>query len=330
MINRRSINWAGILNSKFMTEQSKNWLIGLIILIIVAVGLWVYKANKNESSQVPLNQESGTGRLVVAVTDAAASLQNIKAVNLTVDQIEVQGTSQGWVTVTETDQTVDLISLKNSNSWELLAQAEIEAGIYNQIRLDVSKVVVVMTDGTQVTAQLPSGELKLVGKLVVESGQTSTIAIDFLLDKSLHITGNGKVILTPVVKLEIKSNANVEVDSANTVTIKSGRIEESSTQGMDIDGTVKNNFEVTSDLDLIGNTIHASTKSQSEGGLKISAAKATDLAKASAQIDTVISVQLITQNNKKVWQVGGLLNLIPKIVYVDATSGVIVNSSAGQ
>ena len=330
MINRRSINWAGILNSKFMTEQSKNWLIGLIILIIVAVGLWVYKANKNESSQVPLNQESGTGRLVVAVTDAAASLQNIKAVNLTVDQIEVQGTSQGWVTVTETDQTVDLISLKNSNSWELLAQAEIEAGIYNQIRLDVSKVVVVMTDGTQVTAQLPSGELKLVGKLVVESGQTSTIAIDFLLDKSLHITGNGKVILTPVVKLEIKSNANVEVDSANTVTIKSGRIEESSTQGMDIDGTVKNNFEVTWDLDLIGNTIHASTKSQSESGLKISAAKATDLAKASAQIDTIISVQLITQNNKKVWQVSGLLNLVPKIVYVDATSGVIVNSSAGQ
>ncbi len=308
-----------------MTPLARNWLIGIIVLIIIVVGIWSYQANQNNSSNVT-GEQSNLGRAVIAVTDAPATLQNVQSVTVTINQVELQGANQGWITVSETPKQVDLMQLKQASAMTLLADVNLPPDTYNKIRLNISQALVQVAGQAAKEAKLPSNKMELVGKLVVSADQTSTLVVDFELDKSLHVTGNGQYILTPVIKLTTQSATNVSVDANNQVKINSGTAEDSQTSGMDVDGTVKSNFAFDGEVELIDNTIHASSAAQSETGIKIAAKKAIDLAKASGKIDTALSIKLITQNNKKAWQITGLLNLLPVQVLIDATTGTVVTS----
>lgn len=189
------------------------------------------------------------GRAVFTVTDAAADMTGVSSIMLTVDKLEAHDATEGWVTVSTTPKTYDLIKLKATDSAELLADAKLAAGTYDQIRLDISKVELTVNGKTQ-TAKLPSSSLKLVGNLTVTAGETTTVALDFMADKSLHLTGSGTYILTPVVRLLIKNAAGVKIDSDEKVEVKDGATETDETEGMDEKGEVKAGFELKDDLDI--------------------------------------------------------------------------------
>ena len=207
-------------------------LILVLVGILVILGVW-YMSMTKESQ----------GRVVFTVTDAAASLENLTSVTMSVDKVEVQNASNGWVTVSDKDYDFDLLKLKNSGALELLADVKLDAGTYNQIRLNISKVVVVKA-GQSLEAKLPSSDLKIVGRLVVEAGGTSTAILDFLLDKSLHVTGNGLYVFAPVVKLMTQSDASADVKADRTVTLGNGKADANVTVGMNEKGETKENYEV--------------------------------------------------------------------------------------
>src|SRR3989338_7730567 len=150
----------------------------VVVVAVAAAGLWLYMSG-------PMAPQSGMvgsqGRVVFAVTDAAASLENLTSVTMSVNKVEVQSASKGWVTVSDKAYDFDLLKLKKSGALELLADVKLDADIYNQIRLNISKVVVVKA-GQSLEAKLPSSELKIVGRVVVEADSTSTAVLDFLLD----------------------------------------------------------------------------------------------------------------------------------------------------
>ena len=98
-------------------------------------------------------------------------------------------------------------------------------------------MVVTDESGTH-EAKLPSGELKLNGDLVVNAESTATAKFDFILNESLHITGSGKYMMAPVLQLETRENANVDVNSDNRVEISGGNIRTNAKIGMDINGNV--------------------------------------------------------------------------------------------
>jgi len=240
-------------------------IIGIVVVAVLVLGGW-YLMNQDKTGEngnntnppPPSSGIEGGGKVIFSITDAAADMKAVTAVRMTVSKIEMESATEGWVTVSNQTQTHDLLDLKARNDWALLAETNVPADTYNQVRLMVQKVEVVMSTTTK-TAKLPSGELKLVGKVVVEEDTTSSVNIDVFADKSLHTTGKGEFIFAPVVKMESRSDAEVSVANNDTVTVSGGKVDAAVNAGMDIDGTVKTNFmlDLKTDLEIQGGVIKA-------------------------------------------------------------------------
>ncbi|MBI2288711.1 MAG: DUF4382 domain-containing protein [Chloroflexi bacterium] len=87
----------------------------------------------------------------------------------------------------------------------VLGSANVTAGRFTQIRMEVEKVLVVTVGGDNFTAEVPSGELKIVRPFNVGGGVKTVLTLDFDGEKSLISTGQGKFLFKPVVKLLINN-----------------------------------------------------------------------------------------------------------------------------
>jgi hypothetical protein len=87
---------------------------------------------------------------------------------------------------------------------QVLGSANITAGSFTQIRMDVIEVVGETTDNVSYTANVPSDKLKIVRPFNVGDGATTILTLDFDGEKSLIRTGEGKYLFKPVVKLKIE------------------------------------------------------------------------------------------------------------------------------
>ncbi len=212
----------------------------------------------------------GNGRFVVGITDKAANLSAVSSVKVTVDSIMVQNASGGWVTLSTTQKTYDLLQLQGI--YALAADVQVNEGTYGQIRLQISKVVVTDATGDH-EAKLPSGDLRIVGTTVVNANSTSTELLDFSVNDSLHVTGNGMYILAPVVKVETRDGANVTVKTNNEIEINGGSVRANVTVGMDENGTVDANARIPADADIsidIDGKIHNSGKGSPKVNVSVS------------------------------------------------------------
>jgi len=192
---------------------------------------------------------SGSGRAVFGITDPAGSMGTITSVNVTVNSVSVHSATQGWITASSTQQTVDLLELNASGRIMALADVNLTAGTYDQLRLDISKVLIMDANGTH-EAKLPSGVLKIQGDLVVQANATASAVFDFAANESIHMTGNGKYIMAPVVHLQTRSNADVSTIGASTIRISGGTVRTSIKVGMDADGNVGVNLIVPANANV--------------------------------------------------------------------------------
>ena len=175
-------------------RQPKVWapVAAALLVAIVGFSLWTVLTPVSP----PLVY---AGVLEVRVTDAPT--HDVSAVNITVSNIEVHKTTgeTEWLSVIEEDKNFDLLKLRGVE--EVLGSKEIETGNYTQIRMDVKEVIVTI-DGEPQKAKLPSGKLKLLYSFEVERDKITVLTLDFDADKSVVVTGAGKVIFKPVVKLK--------------------------------------------------------------------------------------------------------------------------------
>ncbi len=212
----------------------------LAVFTFVAVVLWAGCIQPPNTIQ---------GRAVFTIKDAAADMGAVSSVKMTIDSVQVHSATEGWVTVSSTPQTYDLLKLKAEGSQALLADVNLKTGTYQQVRLMTSKVIVTDMSGDH-EAKLPSGELKIVGELTVNESSTSTATFDFIANESLHVTGNGEYIFAPVVKLETREKADVDVSSKANVKINGGTIKTDLKVGMDIDGNIGVGLNISKDTKL--------------------------------------------------------------------------------
>ncbi len=306
-----------------MNNNLRIWGSLVILAVLIVGGIWVVKARHNDNGP-----EATEGRAVFAVTDDPTALNGVSTVKITIDKVEVQSAGSGWITLSDTPKEFDLMALKSAGAAEIVADADLNAATYNKIRLNIGKVVVATETKGDVEAKLPSDQMDFMVNVPVTAGETSTALIDFMLDDSLHAASNNQFILTPVVKLDVKTNATLS--AGNKFDMNSGTTESSTTVGMDLGGFLKSDFMVTAKLDLIGETVHATTVDLAEAGVKINAAKALEVAKRDGKLETAASVQLTNQNGQKIWVVNGTSASVNTNIWVDSTSGKLVeNTSAG-
>ncbi len=149
-------------------------------------------------------QQEGTGTLVLQITDAPGDL-NISEALVTMSQVRVHfagidenGTSGEWITIVNESQTFDLIALVDVT--ELFGTANLSAGWYTQIRLNVDEALVTI-DGIQYDLEIPSKTVKLIKPFKIDANQTTTLTLDFDVQKSIRETGSGKYIMRPRIKV---------------------------------------------------------------------------------------------------------------------------------
>ncbi len=166
------------------------------------------------------------GIIEIRVTDPPPA--DVEHVFVTLANIEVHRVSDnvtGWETIPipTGNMTFDLMDVIGVE--KVLGSANVTAGKYTQIRMDVAEVdVVFVTDnGTDnVTARVPSEKLRIVKPFEVVGGVKTILTLDFDGEKSLILpgkdiaTGKEKAIFKPVVRLLVEhsspSETGVEVE----------------------------------------------------------------------------------------------------------------------
>ena len=103
-------------------------------------------------------QEGVVGTLVLQITDAPPDLDITKAL-VNISHIEVHLIAAGWQTIVEEPQTFDLIEIQDAK--EFLGEANLTAGHYTQIRLQIENVSVTI-DETEYNLKIPSKSINLI------------------------------------------------------------------------------------------------------------------------------------------------------------------------
>ena len=148
--------------------------------------------------------QTGTGRLVLQITDAPGDL-NITHANVNISLVQVHmsaggvnNTTAGWYTVVNESQTFDLIDLIDVK--EFFGSANLSVGMYTQIRLTVESCVITV-NGTEYNCTVPSGAIKLIKPFVLIPDQTITLTMDFDVQESIKEKGNHQYTFQPVIKV---------------------------------------------------------------------------------------------------------------------------------
>lgn len=177
-------------------EGMKNILLIMTLLIIVIIAF---------SGCL----EEWGGILYLQITDIPGDLNITKAL-VTISSVEVYSSaagsdedektesSTGWYTIVEEPQTFDLIALIDTK--EFLGRGYLDTGRYNQIRLYVDKALVTI-NGNTYKLEIPSQTVKLIKPFKIENRRTTTLTLDFDIQKSVKSAGKDKYILEPTIKV---------------------------------------------------------------------------------------------------------------------------------
>lgn len=156
-------------------------------------------SNSNSSSQ------AATGTITLMLKDAP--IENAKNIWVTVSEIRVHMASpDNFIVVSNTEQKFDLLYLKTNPT--AIAQATLEAGHYNQIRMPVVSGTIVFLENSkdvEYPLEVPSDEIKIPVQFEIKAGGSTQIILDFDSEKSIHVVKKGKsdtYLLRPVIHVE--------------------------------------------------------------------------------------------------------------------------------
>jgi hypothetical protein len=225
------------------------------IAFVLAVALFAACTVQNENTIVQNTTvvtnttvvDNSHGRVVAVLHDAPAG-GTVTSVKVTIDNIEVFSPDTGWVTLSGDEDTYDLLQLQNGNN-VLLGDKVLEAGTYTQFRLKISSIIVTDANGEH-NAKIPSEKMQVKTILTVEPNATAVLDIDFDAAESLHVTGNGEYIVTPVLHVTTYETANVML-RGRVVTVSGGTVVSDITVSQDTRGEVGTGILVPRTVNII-------------------------------------------------------------------------------
>jgi len=180
----------------------KNLPLALLICCLLALA-----AGCSDSDSVSPAAD-GDGQLRIELIDAPAAFDavEIKIVGVSVHLAD-EDSLGGWFDVAIADtMSVDLLTLVNGTAMAL-ADADLPAGRYTQIRLLLGGGNSVVVDGVGHPLEIPSGMtsgLKIQFPFTIEPGVLYEMTLDFDASRSIHATGNGRWLMRPVVRASAK------------------------------------------------------------------------------------------------------------------------------
>ena len=171
-----------------------------VIALLVSL-LYVLSCSDDSTSVDSVEQN---GRLKMYLVDAPASFDSVI---ICVERVEVHksgnDSTSGWFIINDSTRYFDLLLLTNGAS-SVLGDTSLPAGQYTQIRLIIGPGSYVIDNGIKHDLEIPSGSqtgLKLIHQFTIEQGKLYELILDFNVDKSIIITGNGRYKLKPTIRV---------------------------------------------------------------------------------------------------------------------------------
>lgn len=149
---------------------------------------------------------SGEGQLKIYMVDSPALLDSvvIQVIQVSVHYTGNDSTEGGWMVINNTERYFDLLQLTNG-AIAVLGDTALPAGTYSQIRLLLGDDNYVINNGVRHDLKTPSAQqsgLKLIHPFNILAGNVYELFLDFNVEKSIVITGNGKYILKPTIRVQ--------------------------------------------------------------------------------------------------------------------------------
>ena len=146
----------------------------------------------------------GTGTLRLTLVDSPVDFDDV---TLDVRATRVHRSDEdslgGWHLVSTDSMVVHLLDLTNGVS-ALLADADLPAGTYDQIRLRLGDGNTVTVDGVEHELRVPSGQrsgLKIHHTFEITDGEIYEATVDIDASRSVHQNGHGQYMMRPVIRV---------------------------------------------------------------------------------------------------------------------------------
>ena len=223
-------------------------IVGVLIIVLLVGGILWYQNSGTDT--VESQSSATTGKVYVGITDATADINNVNEINMEVKKAEIYSSARGWVTISGDSKKYDLLKLKAEGRTEFYGSADVDAGAYDRVRLTLGNTVVKTKSNGDVVAYLPGKQVVMSMDVMVEAGQDTSVELDVLADKSLHTTSDNKFVFAPVVRAQSQSGADVSISNQNAITYAGGTMDSTANVGVNIDGTSRSDFTLTTANDL--------------------------------------------------------------------------------
>ena len=171
-------------------------------------------SSSSSSSSSPSSGSGGT--LNLRLKDSPFT--DARAVLVTFSSVRAHRSESDWTTVAFANaasaRTCDLKKLQTAE--DVLGTGALPAGHYTQVRLVVQSAVLyfdnpsagpacaptmVAPAGASASLEIPSGEVKLNREFDLAAGASMNMLLDFDGNGSIHQTGNGRYMMSPVVTI---------------------------------------------------------------------------------------------------------------------------------
>lgn len=194
----------------------------LLLLAVIAIG--AVSCNDDDSSN------DGTARLSVRLTDAPGDYEevliDVQDVLIKSETSAGSDEESGWVSVGNVETGVyNLLDLTGGVT-QLLASSDVPAGYLGQMRLVLGTENKVKLEGQEDYEPLstPSAQqsgLKLQINQELEAGEQYSFILDFDVEKSIVVTGNGGYSLKPVIRVSAEAGASTISGKVHPTNIQS-------------------------------------------------------------------------------------------------------------
>lgn len=216
--------------------------VGAVALIaILAIGLYLTgSGGVAVAQQVYIAPGSAVpnGSTVFTLSDSP-QYYNISAVFVTVTNASVRSTAGKWYKIPLQQRTFNLVDLRNIS--EIMSGVNLSVGSYDTMVLSASNVSAIV-NGTSKSVFLPSGKLVVLGAFNISSNSTNWINIDFDLQKSLHITKNGSLVMLPVLFIRHNTGNDIDLNASDIIVASGTQPHEAFEFGMNMNGNMSGNF----------------------------------------------------------------------------------------
>ena len=171
-----------------------------LFVLFSAILIWTGCSDDSTSVESVIQN----GHLKMYLVDSPTTLDSVI---ICVTRVEVHksgsDSTSGWFVINDSTRYFDLLLLTNGAS-AVLGDTSLAPGQYTQIRLIIGDGSYVIDQGVKHNLEIPSGMqtgLKLIHQFTIESGELYELILDFNVEKSIIITGNGTYKLKPTIRV---------------------------------------------------------------------------------------------------------------------------------